>query len=169
MQTTFKNQNDKEKYEKIVMDRLKALEKKRSDHASKKISAITIQISPSDESERSYKIFVQNSGDSKYNNIRIRYEPIILWAGHFGLDTTHMPVEWQFANDEPLLIDELPPSAVIEFNRKGYGRHQSYDGPQKTEVFVTGPTEIVSGFPVNNFNWCEAIIELPNANGTRPV
>jgi hypothetical protein len=169
MRTTFKNESDKEKYEKIVMDRLKALEKKIADHASKKIPDITIHISPSNESETSYKISVKNSGQSTYQNIRVRYESILLWAELFGHDTTHMPLEWQFANDEPLLIDKLPPSAVIEFSRKGFGSHKRYDGPRATEVYITGPTEKVAGFPVNNFNWCEAIIELPNAKGTRQV
>ena len=169
MRTTFKNQSDKEKYEKIVMDRLKALEKKISDHASKKIPAITIKISPSNESVTAYKISVENSGESTFQNIRVRYEKILLWAELFGHDTTHMPWEHQFAKGEPLLIDKLPPSTVIEFSRKGFGSHERYDGPRTTEVYITGPTEEVVGFPVNNFNWCEAVIELPNAKGTRQV
>jgi hypothetical protein len=169
MRTTFKNESDKEKYEKIVMDRLQALEKKRSDHARKKISDITIKISPSNESVTAYNISVENSGESTFQNIRVRYERILLWAELFGHDTTHMPWEHQFAEDEPLLIEKLPPSTVIEFSRKGFGSHERYDGPRATEVYITGQNEEIEGFPVNNFNWCEAIIELPNAKGTRQV
>ena len=145
------------------MNRMKDLEKRKADHARKEIAEISIQIFPSIESKKSYKILVKNSGQSTFQNIRIRYEPILLWAGHFGQDTTHMPFHHQFSADEPLIIEQLSPNTVIEFSRNGGGIHERYDGLKNTEVFVTGPTEEVVGFPINNFNWCKATLELPNA------
>lgn len=169
MRTAFKNQIEKEKYEKTVKDRLRALEERRAIHASKKIPYLKVTITAVLESENLYKVSISNAGTIAHENIRIRYEIFILWAENFGLDTTHVPLHAQFSTEEPIIIEALPPNTTIEFQRTGCNLHRSYRGPRHSEIYITGSTEQFEGFPLNNFNWCDITVDLPNASGKRNI
>lgn len=129
---------------------------------SRKTKVIETKVFPSTTSENHYLLTIKNNGQIRLNNIRIFYEPFILDAESFGVDTTHMPDKIATIHDDPIIIESLRENETITFERKGWGTHEDYVGPKR------GAMEI--GFVTNeeiperkDRKFCLAKMELPNA------
>ena len=129
---------------------------------SRKTKDIEVKVSSSTTSKRHYLLTIKNTGRIRLNNIRIFYEPFILDAECFGVDTTHMPDQHVTIHEEPITIESLSENETITFERKGWGAYEDYVGPKR------GAMEI--GFVANgeiperkDRKFCLAKMELPNA------
>lgn len=109
-----------------------------------------------------YRIEVRNRGAMSYESLTVTYRDLLLWAERFGLDTTHMPAQEQYAAEVPVRIDRLGPGEAAQFLRRGYGEHHHYDGPRLAET----PLSFAVGDRVTtaiNGCWCRAEVLLPGA------
>lgn len=129
---------------------------------SRKTKDIEVKVSSSTTSKHHYLLTIKNTGRIRLNNIRIFYEPFILDAESFGVDTTHMPDNIATIHDDPIIIESLRENETITFERKGWGAHEDYVGPKR------GAMEI--GFVANgdiperkDRKFCLAKMALPNA------
>lgn len=132
------------------------------ENQAKKINDIEINVSPSTISTYHYLLTVRNKSGKTLKNIRIFYEPCILDAENFGIDTTHMPSQDASIHDTPIFIESLDGDETIAFERKGWGSHETYAGPKRRIMEI--------GFLVNgeipdrkDRKWCLAKMLLRNA------
>jgi hypothetical protein len=141
---------------------LEALNAAEDAKAKREVQDLRAKVTASQESPTCFDIEISNSANSPYKNLRVMYESTLLWAERFGLDTTHMPEEWQYQEGEPILIEELAPHSSIKFRREAYGNLVRYDGPRSTKFDLVYDFEGTHSTPEDK-RWCQADISLPNA------
>ena len=142
---------------------LQAIEEAEQEAEKRRHPDISIRVAASKISDHHYSIDISNIGNLTYNNLRILYEPVLLDAGSFGLDTTHMPSNHSRIAGEPIIVDTLQPGQSAHFIRNGYGSHTKYDNlaecPFNLE-YQMGSKSYVA----NDRHWTIAIVDLPNAS-----
>lgn len=94
---------------------------------------VTVTAQPGSD-PRLYRLEVRNSGNRDYRSLTLNDRELLLYAECFSLDTTHMPADQLYAAGEPLVIDHLAAGETAVLLRQGYGRHDRYDGPRRSEM-----------------------------------
>lgn len=130
--------------------------------AKREVQDLRVKVTASQESPACCDIEISNSANYPYKNFRLMYEGALLWAERFGVDTTHMPQEWQYQEGAPILIEELAPNSSIKFCREAYGNLARYDGPRSTKFELIFELE-GTHFTSEDKRWCQADVLLPNA------
>jgi hypothetical protein len=116
----------------------------RPEFEGRRAAGLSIVVSPGTGDRTAYVIAVRNVGPNTYQNVRVRYEPLLLNAGNFGLDTTHMPSDVARKVAEIVEFPSIAPGQSVHVVRPGYGPHDQYDGP-RTTVKVRWRGELRSG------------------------
>jgi hypothetical protein len=121
-----------------------------------------VLVSPDEAESSSYVLTVTNSGSRTYTNLRIRYEPVLLNADSFGLDTTYMRHGEDRKSGASIEIPVLAPGDCAQVTRVGYASHDRYDRHRQRVIdieFMLDGNE----FSAKDRRWCIASIDLPNA------
>ena len=134
----------------------------RPEFEARRAAGLSIVVSPLGANASSYVISVTNQGPHEYARLRIGYEPLLLNAESFGLDTTHMPHAQAQKPGEPIEIAALPVDRTIEIARVGYDAHERYDGFRETAVDVEFELN-GKRYSREDKRWCPVTVELPNA------
>jgi hypothetical protein len=133
-----------------------------------RVGDLQVQVSAVAGEPRHYRVSVHNSGERTFQDLRIRYEPILLEAERFGLDATHMPTASASIPGEPIVIDSLAAGETVDVVRQGYGEHARYDGPRDAQVML----EFRAGqetFRSEDRRWTSAVVDLPRARVSQGI
>lgn len=125
-----------------------------------RIKDIEVTVTACPNAPEHFLLTIKNRGEAAYKNLRVLYEPLLLDANSFGVDTTHMPDSR--IPGEPIQIEKLMPKQSVQFVRKGWGKASDYDGPKQNSL----PLQFCStGSPNQNAShpWCFIKLKLPNA------
>jgi hypothetical protein len=125
------------------------------------IRDLKIVVRPEKSGYSKYVVQVANTGKAAYENIAIDLREILLWAENFGLDTTHMPADIQYAQGAPVRIEKLPPGETASVETTGYGPYDKYDLDRVRYAPVSFDRPIRE--QTNTPYWCELIVDLPGA------
>ncbi len=134
----------------------------RPEFEARRVAGLSIEVSPCPSDRTAYVIAVKNAGRNHYEHVRVRYEPLLLDAENFGIDTTHMPTEAARKAGESVEFASIAPGESAQVVRRGFGPHDKYDGPRKTALdleFQLGNMKI----SVDDRRWSEVAVRLPNA------
>jgi hypothetical protein len=134
----------------------------RPEFEGRRAAGLSIVVSPCTGDRTAYVIAVRNVGPNTYQNVRVSYEPLLLNAGNFGLDTTHMPSQVARKVAEIVEFPSIAPGQSVHVVRPGYGPHDQYDGPRETAVDLDFQLDGTK-FSANDRAWSEVSVDLPNA------
>jgi hypothetical protein len=136
-----------------------------SDAALRKseIRDLKIRVRPDKSDDRKYVVQVTNTGKTPYENIAIDLREILLSAESFGLDTTHMPEDMQYAQGAPVRIAKLRPKETASMEITGYGTHDRYDLDRVRYAPVSFDRQVKEQTDMPY--WSEVIVDLPEAKG----
>jgi hypothetical protein len=127
------------------------------------IKDLKIRVRPDKSDDRKYVVQVTNTGKTPYENIAIDLRDTLLWAENFGLDTTHMPDEIQYAQGAPVRIAKLLPKETASIETTGYGTPDKYDMERVryAPISFDRPIKEQTDTPY----WSEVVVDLPGAKG----
>jgi hypothetical protein len=134
----------------------------RPEFEARRAAGLSIVVSPYATDPASYVITVNNNGSHTYRKLLVRYEALLLYAGNFGLDTTHMPDKEARKPGGPIEIAVVSPGESVQVVRTGYGLHDEYDGPHETAVDLEYRLESKT-FATDDRRWCQVTVNLRNA------
>lgn len=139
-----------------------AIDEVEAERAQRRVRDLRIRVGADATGADLYRISVTNSGARVFEALHVAYEPVLLHAEKFGVDTTHMPPDLGWVAAEPLLLASIAPGQTVEVRRRGYGDHRRYDGPRAHPVrlaFSSGGTRVAfaDGW------WAQVDVDLPNA------
>ena len=134
----------------------------RPEFEARRAAGLSIVVSPCATDRCSYVITVNNNGPHTYRNLLVRYESLLLDAGNFGLDTTHMPHEMARNPGAPIEIAVVAPGESVQVVRTGYGLHDEYDGYHETTVDLEYRLEGQT-FATDDRRWSQVTVNLRNA------
>src|SRR5437868_4536241 len=92
----------------------------RPEFEARRIGELVVRVLPAISNPDIYTLTVTNLGAASFEELRIHYEPLLLYAGNFGLDTTHMSNDEAQMSGDPLLLEVLEPGRSVDIERKGY-------------------------------------------------
>ena len=109
-----------------------------------------------------YSLTVKNAGRHTLRHLHLLYEPILLDAENFGVDTTNMSRQQARPAGYPIHIHRLEPGQTLHFFRKGWAEAYRYEGLRKSvmEVHLEPDAESPGA---EAHAWCYAQVDLPNA------
>jgi len=134
----------------------------RPEFEARRAVGLSIVVSPCPSDPASYVITVSNDGPHTYQEVRVRYEPLLLDAGNFGLDTTHMPQDLARKPGAPIEVPLVPARSSVDLVITGYGSHDRYDGPRETAIDLEFRLE-GREFSADDRRWTQATVNLPKA------
>lgn len=126
---------------------------------ARKVAELAVRIAPDASGPNRYAITVTNRGARAFEALRVHYEALLLFAEHFGLDTTHMPDDMARIAGEPLLIDSLPAGQSVTLVRPGYATRDRYDGPREAALDVEFNGAGLRGTAADR-RWCLAEVAV---------
>ena len=140
----------------------KAFNDARPDFERRRVSDLSITVTADKSAPDRYALAITNRGTQTYKALRVHYEPLLLHAESFGLDTTHMPADQAWIAGEPMIVDTLEPGTTARMVRKGFGSHDRFDGLRETVMdleYRLGLKTVSS----REQRWAEVTVDLPNA------
>ena len=141
---------------------LKVMEEVDREREKLRVRDLVVTVTGDRSSQDHYVVAVRNTGKRPLENFRILYEPVLLDAENFGVDTTHMRSTETRIPGDPIHIETLDPGQSMQFVRKGWGDQASFDGLRECPVELV--FEGQGGTPASNMKpWCDAMFKLPNA------
>ena len=134
----------------------------RPEFEERRAPGLSVNVSPLVADPKSYLITIANIGPHLYRDVRARYEPLLLNAESFSLDTTHMPSELAQKSGDPIQIDVIPAGRSIQMVRAGYDVHDRYDGRRETTMDLEFHLEGCP-FTKEDRRWIPAFVNVPKA------
>ena len=134
----------------------------RPEFEARRAAGLSIVVSPDATDPRSYVITVSNNGPHTYRHLLVRYEALLLDAGNFGRDTTHMPDELPRKPADPIKIAVISSGESVQAVRTGYGLHDEYDGYHETAVDLEYQVDSRT-FATADRRWSQATVNLRHA------
>lgn len=131
------------------------------DLKSSEIKDIKIKIQAGQKSKKDFIVKITNIGHHTFKNIDIDIKNILLWAESFGVDTTHMPSDFQYGTTADCKAEEIKPNETIEIGIAGYGSHEQYDLERirYAKISFSSPEKEKLHIPY----WVEIVVDLPNS------
>lgn len=95
---------------------------------------VTVLVSPVEPSSNLYRFVVRNVGRCALTPLQVHCGGVLI-ADDFGLDTDHMPTEWQGYRPS-IFIDRLDPGEEVEVEQACYSPLASYVGQRTQSVSI---------------------------------
>jgi hypothetical protein len=136
---------------------------------ARKVRDLSIDVAADAATSNRYLLRIRNTGMRTFNDLRIHYEPLLLFAEHFGLDSTHMPDDVAYAHGEPLILDALRAGETVVIAKSGYASADRYDGPPEAALdleYRIGNRKVGR----DDKHWVQATVCLPaRSRSEQPV
>ncbi len=131
------------------------------DLENSEIKDLKIKVQAGKNGENNYTIKITNIGRRVFKNIDIDIRNILLWAGSFGVDTTHMPSNIEYCDSVKCGAEEIQPNETFEINITGYGSYEKYDLERirYAKISFSSPVKNKLHIPY----WVEILVDFPNA------